>query len=71
MEFYRMPVPADLVGTTVRDALPHRKDRLDALLVGLSDDHRAVRLNPRSDDVLGPTHELLVVASRPPEPSLA
>ncbi|MCU1354145.1 MAG: hypothetical protein JWM05_3354 [Acidimicrobiales bacterium] len=62
-EFYRMRVPADLVGTPTRDALRPVKERYDALLVGfVGTDDRFV-LNPPNERILGADDVLLVITS--------
>ena len=63
-ELYRVPVTADLVGLTVRDAIVRLKDSLDAMLVGVFADG-ACTVNPPSDQALVETNELLVIRSRP------
>lgn len=63
-ELYRVPVPPELVGQSVRFALEQMKDVHDSLLVGVfTDGHCAV--NPPSDTLIGVGSELLVVRERP------
>jgi voltage-gated potassium channel len=63
-ELYRVPVPPQLVGQSVRHALEVMKDVHDSLLLGL---FRAggCTVNPPSETVLSATDELLVVRARP------
>jgi voltage-gated potassium channel len=61
-EFYRLAVPADLVGSAVRDALLTVKERFDALFVGLVDDRDHYELNPAGDRVLRDGDIMLVIA---------
>lgn len=62
-EFYRIPVPGELVGRPVSEALVALKEQRDALLVavvrGMDDYH----LNPPMDRVLAGEEELLVISS--------
>jgi voltage-gated potassium channel len=61
-EFYRIPVPQDLVGRSVADALATLKKRSDALLVGIIKGIDDYHLNPRSDRVLEADDRLLVIS---------
>ena len=63
-EFYRIPVPGPLVGSTAREALITLKDRENATLVGIFVGDRCT-VNPPSDQVITLDNELLVVRSRP------
>jgi Trk K+ transport system NAD-binding subunit len=63
-EFYRVPVPPELVGRTTRDALVALKDHADSTLVGIFVDDKCT-VNPPSSQVITATDELLVVRSRP------
>jgi voltage-gated potassium channel len=63
-ELYRIPVPPELAGQTVRHALEVLKDVHDSLLVGVFENgHCAV--NPPSNSVLAAEADLLVVRNRP------
>lgn len=61
-EFYRIDVPADLVGATVAQALIALKESRDALLVGIVEGIDSYVLNPPHDRRLAPTEKLLVIA---------
>lgn len=61
-EFYRIGVPADLVGSTVAEAIVALKDRHDALLVGIIEGVDSYVLNPPSDRALAAGEKLLVIA---------
>jgi voltage-gated potassium channel len=63
-EFYRVPVPLELVGRTARDALVALKDGADSTLVGIFADGTCT-VNPPGAQVIAGTDELLVVRSRP------
>jgi len=63
-EFYRVPVPPELVGRTARDALVALKDDADSTLIGIFADG-ACTVNPPSSRVIAGTDELLVVRNRP------
>jgi voltage-gated potassium channel len=63
-EFYRVPVPPDLVGHTARDALVTLKDREDSTLIGIFVDARCT-VNPPGDQIIASDHELLLVRSGP------
>lgn len=65
-EFYRVVVPAELVGNTFRDGLGWVKDRFDALLVGVAKNGGTFELNPSSDRLIDGDDQLLVVAHRMP-----
>ena len=63
-EFYRVPVPRELVGRTARDALVALKDDADSTLIGIFTDG-ACTVNPPGIRVIVASDELLVVRSRP------
>jgi voltage-gated potassium channel len=63
-EFYRVPVPGPLVGSTAREALIALKDRDNATLVGIFVGGRCT-VNPPSDQIITLDNELLVVRNRP------
>jgi voltage-gated potassium channel len=63
-ELYRVPVPPELVGQSVRFALEQMKDVHDSLLVGVFTDGQCA-VNPPSDTIIGGGSELLVVRERP------
>ncbi len=63
-ELYRVTVPPQLVGQSVRHALEVMKDVHDSLLLGVFDAGRCV-VNPPSGTVLTAEQELLVVRARP------
>jgi voltage-gated potassium channel len=63
-ELYRIPVPADLAGQTVRHALEVLKDVHDSLLMGIFEGE-ACTLNPPSTMPIPAGAELLVVRNRP------
>lgn len=63
-ELYRVPVPPELAGQSVRHALEDLKDVHDSLLVGVFTDGSCT-LNPPGTTVLTPADELLVVRARP------
>ena len=63
-ELYRVPVPPELTGQSVRHALEDLKDVHDSLLVGVFTDGSCT-LNPPGTTVLTPADELLVVRARP------
>lgn len=66
MEFYRVPVPRSLVGSTVADAMEGLKIRHDVLFVGIfPKDDKAV-INPPSQRTLTLDDGLLVIATSPP-----
>jgi voltage-gated potassium channel len=63
-ELYRIPVPPELAGQTVRHALERLKDVHDSLLVAVFENgHCAV--NPPSNSIIAADAELLVVRERP------
>ena len=62
-EFYRVPVPASLVGKTVSDALLSLKHEHDALLVAIVVGIDDYVLNPPVDRVLAADEHLLVISS--------
>ncbi|MEQ1787499.1 MAG: NAD-binding protein [Acidimicrobiales bacterium] len=62
-EFYRIPVPDDLVGSTVAVALAALKERHDALLVAIVQGIDDYSLNPPMDRVLEADDKLLVISS--------
>ena len=64
-ELYRIPVPPELAGQTVRHALEQLKDMHESLLVGVFDAHGRCTVNPPSATVIGAGSELLVVRERP------
>ena len=63
-ELYRVPVPPELVGQTVRHALEVLKEVHDSLLVGVFVDGHCL-INPPSGTLLPADAELLVVRDRP------
>lgn len=65
MEFYRVEVPASLVGATVQDAVGLLKSRHDVLFVGVFGREGAT-VNPPADGVLAADEALLVIAPHPP-----
>jgi voltage-gated potassium channel len=62
-EFYRIPVPADLVGQPVSAALVALKERHDALLVAIVRGLDDYELNPPMDRLLDADERLLVICS--------
>jgi voltage-gated potassium channel len=62
-EFYRVPVPADLVGRPVAEALVTLKQQRDALLVAIVRGMDDYHLNPPMDRVLAADEQLLVISS--------
>jgi voltage-gated potassium channel len=62
-EFYRIPVPADLVGGPVSTALVALKERQDALLVGIVRGIDDYLLNPPMTQTLAADDHLLVISS--------
>jgi voltage-gated potassium channel len=62
-EFYRIPVPADLVGRPVSEALVSLKERQDALLVGIVRGIDDYLLNPPMTQNLAADDHLLVISS--------
>jgi voltage-gated potassium channel len=62
-EFYRIPVPSDLVGKPVSEALVVLKQRFDALLVALVRGIDDYVLNPPMDRTLAADEQLLVICS--------
>jgi voltage-gated potassium channel len=62
-EFYRIPVPSDLVGEPVSAALVALKERHDALLVAIIQGIDDYVLNPPMDRVLQADEKLLVISS--------
>jgi Trk K+ transport system NAD-binding subunit len=62
-EFYRIPVPPDLVGKPVSEALVALKERQDALLVAIVKGIDDYHLNPPMDRILEPGDKLLVISS--------
>jgi voltage-gated potassium channel len=62
-EFYRIPVPADLVGKPVSEALIALKQREDALLVAIVQGMDDYCLNPPMDRRLETDEQLLVISS--------
>jgi voltage-gated potassium channel len=65
-EFYRVTVPPELAGTSVREGLGWVKDHFDALLVGIAHNGGAFELNPPADRMIDREDQLLVVAHRMP-----
>lgn len=63
-ELYRVAVPPELVGQTVRFALEQLKDVHESLLVGVFTDGQC-QVNPPSNTVIGAGSELLVVREGP------
>jgi voltage-gated potassium channel len=63
-EFYRVAVPPELVGQTVRHALEVMKDVHDSLLLGLFTP-AGCTVNPASATIINAGDEMLVVRSRP------
>jgi voltage-gated potassium channel len=66
-ELYRVPVPAELAGQTVRHALEVLKDLHESLLVGVFTDGRC-QLNPPSTAIIAADSDLLVVREGPFQP---
>jgi voltage-gated potassium channel len=66
-ELYRVPVPAELAGQTVRHAIEVLKDLHESLLVGVFTNGRC-QLNPPGTTVLPADSDLLVVREGPLEP---
>jgi voltage-gated potassium channel len=66
-ELYRVPVPAELAGQTVRHAIEVLKDLHESLLVGVFTDGRC-QLNPPSTAIIAPDSDLLVVREGPFQP---
>lgn len=64
-ELYRVPLPPELVGMTVRDAMMRLKDADNALFVGVFVGDRCT-VNPPAAQMLSAGNELLVVRERPP-----
>jgi voltage-gated potassium channel len=64
-EFYRIPVPPDLVGTTVGAALRLLKERFDALLVGFDDGGKDFSLNPSAARTIKAGDTLVVITADP------
>ena len=62
-EFYRIPVPVDLVGGPVSAALVALKERYDALLVAIVRGVDGYQVNPPMTQVLAPDDKLLVISS--------
>jgi voltage-gated potassium channel len=62
-EFYRIPVPPDLVGKPVSQALVTLKERDESLLVAIVRGMDDYELNPPVDRVLTPDESLLVISS--------
>jgi voltage-gated potassium channel len=62
-EFYRIPVPTDLIGSPVAEAILTLKHRHDALLVAIVRGIDDYQLNPPMDRTLAPDEHLLVIAS--------
>lgn len=62
-EFYRIDVPADLVGQPVSAALVALKERYDALLVGIIEGIDGYVLNPPMTRPLAADEKLLVISS--------
>lgn len=63
-EFYRMRVPADLVGATLADALGRIKSDYEALVIGFVDAaERGFDLNPSSKRILAADDVLLVISA--------
>jgi voltage-gated potassium channel len=65
MEFYREPVPPELVGKSIQEVVGLIKSRYDALLVGMFPLGGAPIVNPRGNIVLAEGDALLVVAAHP------
>jgi len=63
-ELYRVPVPPQIAGQTVRHALEVMKDVHDSLLIGLFHGGTCT-VNPASDTVIQADDDLLVVRNRP------
>lgn len=63
-EMYRIPVPADVAGKDVREAIEVLKDAYDALFVGLFVDG-ACQVNPPGTTTIPAGADLLVVRERP------
>ena len=62
-EFYRIPVPPDLVGRPVAEVLLALKERQDALLVAIVLGIDDYELNPALDRTLAAGEDLLVISS--------
>lgn len=62
-EFYRIPVPPDLVGQPVSTALVALKERQDALLVAIVQGMDDYHLNPPMDRILAAGDKLLVISN--------
>jgi voltage-gated potassium channel len=62
-EFYRIPVPPDLVGQPVSTALVTLKERQDALLVAIVQGMDDYHLNPPMDRILLADDKLLVISN--------
>lgn len=67
MEFYRVPVPASLVGSTVQDAVAYLKSRYDALFVGVFVEGQSAVVNPPGNRPLLAADEILLISERPPQ----
>ena len=67
MEFYRIRVPASMVGTTVQEAVSQLKQSYDALFVGLFQNGMEAVINPPGHRPLAAADELLLISERPPQ----
>lgn len=64
-EFYRLPMPDGLVGSTFADALVFVKQSRDATTIGLVDPDHKHWVNPPASTMLDASHELLVIMASP------
>jgi voltage-gated potassium channel len=71
-EFYRVPVPAELVGQTALAALQRLKESRNAILVAVErveEGRRRTVTNPAAEFLLAAEDRLVVIAAEPPEAS--
>jgi voltage-gated potassium channel len=70
-EFYSIPTPASLAGSTFREVMAELKDRYDCLLVACGAESRGFEVNPPPGRVLEAEDRLLVIAGIDPSARIA
>jgi len=66
-EFYWVPVPGNLAGTTFEAALALLKEKSDCLLVAVAGDGKGYVTNPPADHILESGDRMLLIASAQPQ----
>jgi len=65
-EIYVIERPAEVVGKSFDEALPGLRARYNYILIGLRSEEKAVQVCPAGSQIIGPGHELVILALEPP-----